>query len=259
MVALGGDSVIRGYEGEIEAYRDAHLYKEATGVAAEAAKAMPRERGVQLMYAFQLAISGEPDKGVALANAQLNGGPDDRDTLVQLSNIELELHRFDAALGHLEKADALSTRPEEHGYIALLRATVLDRDKKYDAAEVAYKQALAVDPNNPTVLNDYGYMLADRGTRLQEALVMVKKAVEIEPQNGSYLDSLGWVYFKLGQYAQGDRAHLDRRQHPRPPGPGVREDRPAQARGRPVGAQHDRVRPHPADRRRPGRRRQGKA
>ena len=200
IIDLGGDNVIRGYQGEVETYRDAHQWKEATAASAEAAKALPKDRGVQLLYAFQLAISGQPDQGVNLAKAQLNGTPEDRDTETSIANIDLQLHRFQDALTHLTKADSLATRPEEHAYIALLRATVLDRDKKYDDAEVEYRKALAIDPNNATVLNDFGYMLADRSVRLPEALKLIQQAVALDPQNGSYLDSLGWVYFKMGQY-----------------------------------------------------------
>ena len=200
IIELGGDNVVRGYQGEVESYRDAHQWKEATAAAAQAAKALPTNRSVQLLYAFQLAITGQPEPGLALANAQLNGTPDDRETHVSIANINLQLHRSADAMAHLDKAAALSTKPDELAYIALLRATVLDRDKKYDAAEIEYRKALAVDPNNATVLNDLGYMLGDRGVRLPEALKMIQKAVELDPQNGSYLDSLGWIYFKMGQY-----------------------------------------------------------
>jgi Tfp pilus assembly protein PilF len=75
-----------------------------------------------------------------------------------------------------------------------------DRQKHYDEAEAEFHKALAIDPQNPTILNYLGYMLADRGVKLPEALTLIRKAVDLDPQNGAYLDSLGWVYFKSGQY-----------------------------------------------------------
>ena len=55
MVDLGGDCASStsdddahicyaesGYEGEVDAYREAHMWKEATAVAADAAKALPK-------------------------------------------------------------------------------------------------------------------------------------------------------------------------------------------------------------------------
>lgn len=211
MVALGGDYALRGYNGEVDTYRDAHQWKEAVSAAAEAAKALPNDRSVQLMYAFQLADTGQSEEGLSLARKQLKGtvgkpAPEDRETLIALSNIDLRLHRSAEAQSYLDKADSLATKPEDHMYVNLLRATIYDHDKQYDQAEAEYKKALAVDPNNATVLNDLGYMYADRGVNLQEALKMIQKAVELDPQNGAFLDSLGWVYFKLGQYGPAEES-----------------------------------------------------
>jgi len=200
MVELGNEYVIRGYQGEVDSYRDAHQYKESLNAASELAKLYPDDRSVQLMYAYQLAEAGKVDEGLALANTQLNHSATDKDTQVAIANIDLRLHRSADAMAHLDKAEALSTKPEDKQTVSLLRATILDRDKKYDEAEVEYRKILSVDPKNATVLNDLGYMLAEHGVRLQEALAMIKKAVEVDPQNGAFLDSLGWVYFKLAQY-----------------------------------------------------------
>lgn len=215
MISLGGDYVIRGYQGEIDALRAAHQFKEALAAASEISSLMPKNKGVQLMYGFQLADTGQVDKGLALATAQLGGTADeDRATRIALSNIDLRTKRSADALTELGKAEALSTKPDDKAYVALMRATVLDHDKNFDAAEVEYRKVLAVDANNVSALNDLGYMLADRGIKLQEALVMIQKAVAFEPQMGEYLDSLGWVQFKLGQYGPAEvnlKKAIDRR------------------------------------------------
>ncbi len=213
MIGLGGDYVLRGYDGEIDTYRDAHQWKEAVATAATAAGAFPKDRGVQLMYAFELADTGQVEKGLTLATAQLNGTATDRDTNISIANIDIRLHRSADAMEHLDKAETQATKPEEHGYIDMLRATILDHDKKYDEAEGYYRKALAIDPNNATVLNDLAYMQAERGVHLPEALAMIQKAVTLDPQNGAFLDSLGWVQYKLGQYGPAEenlRKAIDR-------------------------------------------------
>ncbi len=201
VAALGGDYAVRGYQGEVDGYREAHQWKEATAVAAEAAKALPKERGVQLMYAGQLADTGKPDEGFALAKSQLAGTPDDRDVEIALANMDIRLKRWTDAGTELNKAEALSNKPDEKLYIYFLRGTLADRQKLYEQAEAEFRRALVIDPQNSTVLNYLGYMFADRGVKLPEALTMIRKAVELDPQNYAYLDSLGWVYFKSGQYA----------------------------------------------------------
>jgi tetratricopeptide (TPR) repeat protein len=204
LVDLGGDVVKGGYQGEIDSYRDAHQWKEATAVAEKAAKAFPKDRQVQLMYAGQLADTGHAEQGIALANAQLStppGAPEDRDVYLALAQIYTRNKDYKAAGEQIEKASALASRPDEKLYVNFLRGTLYDRQKMYEPAEAEFRKALAIDPNNATVLNYLGYMFAERNTKLPEALTLIRKAVDLDPQNGAYLDSLGWVYFKSGQYA----------------------------------------------------------
>lgn len=204
MAAMGGDYAKNGYQGQIDAYRDAHQWKEATAVASEAAKALPKDASVQLMYAGQLADTGSAEQGIALAKSQLSTAgntPADREAHLALANIYIRLHKWADANSELTVAETLSIKPEEKLYVYFLRGTLADRQKQYDAAEAQFRRALAIDPQNATILNYLGYMLADRGVRLSEALTMIRKAVELDPQNYAYLDSLGWAYYKTGQYA----------------------------------------------------------
>jgi tetratricopeptide (TPR) repeat protein len=204
LIPLGGDYVKSGYQGQIDAYRDAHQWKEATAVAADVAKAMPNDHSIQLMYAGQLADTGKVDEGVALAKAQLAataGTPDERDSRLALAQIYVRLKRWQDASAQLDSAQALATKPEEKLYVIFLRGTLFDRQKRYDEAEAEFRKALAIDPQNATILNYLGYMLADRGVQLPEALTLIRKAVDLDPQNGAFLDSLGWAYYKSGQYA----------------------------------------------------------
>ena len=204
LMTLGGDYVKSGYSSQVDAYRDAHQWKEATAVAAEVAKAMPNDHAVQLMYAGQLADTGQVDQGVALAKAQLaatTGTPDERDSHIALAIMYTRLKRWQDASSELDKAGALASKPDEKLYVYFLRGSLYDRQKQYDEAEAEFRKALEIDPQNATVLNYLGYMLADRGVRLPEALTLIRKAVDLDPQNYAFLDSLGWVYFKSGQYA----------------------------------------------------------
>lgn len=204
MVELGGDFAKGGYQGEVDAYRDAHQWKEATAAADAAAKAQPKDHAVQLMYAGQLADTGQADQGIALAKAQISSTgstPDDRDAYLALTQIYTRLKRWPDAAAALDRAEGLSKKPDEKLYIYFLRGVLADRQKHYEEAETEFHKALAIDSQNATILNYLGYMLADRGVKLPEALTLIRKAVELDPQNGAYLDSLGWVYFKSGQYA----------------------------------------------------------
>ena len=200
MISLGGENIERGYQGEVDAYRDARQYDKATEVAQEAAAKLPKSQAMQLMYAGQLADSGKAEEGLRIAKAQLNGSPTDHDVQLDLAQIYTRLRRWKEASDELDLAEKTSPRSEDKVYLDFLRGALEERQKHYDSAEGSFRKVLEIDPNNSQTLNYLGYMLADRGVQLDDALHLIQKAVELDPQNYAYLDSLGWAYFKLGQF-----------------------------------------------------------
>jgi tetratricopeptide (TPR) repeat protein len=204
MELLGGDYQARGAQDVVDAYRDAHNWKAALDAAAAAAKAMPTNHDIQLTYARQLADSGKVDEGLKLASAQLAGTPDDRDVYFTIADIDTRDKRWRDASAAIDKADALSTKPEEKAFVAYYRGTVAERQKLFDQAEVEFRRGLQLSPDFAPIENYLGYMLAERGQRLDEAVAMLKKAVNFDPQNGAYLDSLAWAYYKEGQYTMAE-------------------------------------------------------
>lgn len=200
MGTLGGDFQVRGYEGEVDAYRDAHQWAKALDTARTAAEALPANRDLQLSYARQLADNGQREQGLKLANAQLKGTPEDREVFVTLADMEARGKQWKQASEALDKAEALGAKPEDKLFVYYFRGSIAEREKLYDQADAEFRKGLAIDPNYAAIENDYGYMLAQRGVKLSEATDMLKKAVQYDPQNGAYLDSLAWAYFKQGEY-----------------------------------------------------------
>jgi tetratricopeptide (TPR) repeat protein len=189
IIDLGGDEAARGYQDVIDSYRDQKQWSDATKTAQEAVKKLPNGKG---------------DESVQLAKSVLKGGPDDRDSYIMLSQIYMRLKRWKESEDAIAQAEKLATRPEEKEYIRFLQGSIYERQKKYDAAEQAFRQVLQQNPSNSMALNYLGYMLADRNSHLEEALTLIKKALDLDPQNSAYLDSLGWAYFRLGNYDQAE-------------------------------------------------------
>ncbi|MCX6640096.1 MAG: tetratricopeptide repeat protein [bacterium] len=77
---------------------------------------------------------------------------------------------------------------------------IYDNRGDTDRAIEVYDQALTIAPEEPLVLNNYAYLLAQKGVRLNEALGMVEKALQKSPDNASYLDTIGWIYYMMGRY-----------------------------------------------------------
>lgn len=201
MVQLGGDMRERGYNDEVETYRDVHDYAKALQVSEAAAKALPKDSDMQTLYAGQLLDTGKADEAFEIANKQLTGKKDDRGVYLSEAQMYFRLRKYPEAIAMMEKAEVFSQKPEDKIYPLFLRASIADKQNKMEEAEKNLKALLAIDPNNAAALNSLGYMYADRGVKLPESVAMLKKAVELDPQNYAYLDSLGWAYFKQGQTA----------------------------------------------------------
>lgn len=65
-----------------------------------------------------------------------------------------------------------------------------------------YEVALALDPVNPSALNNYAYYLAQRCERLDFAEEMAALALRVEPDNANFIDTYAWVYFAKKDYAK---------------------------------------------------------
>jgi tetratricopeptide (TPR) repeat protein len=205
MIDLGGDAAKRGYQGQVDAYRDAHMFDEATQVCRKAVAANPNDRDLKLLLAYELADTGKLDEGLSLANSLLKGDATDRDVYAQISQIQSRLHHWKEAEEALAKEEPYSNgKDEDKANFYFQKGSLAENEKHYEQAEEYFHKVLAIEPDNAITLNNLGYMLADKTSRYSDALKYVRKAVELEPMNGAYLDSLGWAYYKLGQYEQAE-------------------------------------------------------
>jgi tetratricopeptide (TPR) repeat protein len=214
MIDLGGDSALRGYEGQVETYGTAKMFdkaldisRKAVEVSSKAVAASPhdpdlkaKDMDLKLMLAGAMVEDGKTEDGVTLARGLLDNTDHDRAIWLRLGQFYTQMRRWKDADDAYAKASSLTTKKEDRTYLFFLKGALAERQKRYEPAEQLFRQALELDPSSAMTLNYLGYMLADKGARLTEALKLVRKAVEIEPMNGAYLDSLGWVYFKMGQY-----------------------------------------------------------
>jgi tetratricopeptide (TPR) repeat protein len=200
MIPLGDDNTRTGYQDVIDTYREAKQWSQATATAKEAAQKLPNDRELRMVLDAQLADTGDPEKPLADVRSLLKGTPEDHDVYVRLAIMYTRLKRWNEAEDALNKAEQLSTKPEEKEYVYFLRGDTYQREKKFDQAEAEFRKILAANPQSAATLNYLGYMNADRDVRLEESLNYIKQAVSLEPTNGAYLDSLGWAYFKLGKY-----------------------------------------------------------
>ncbi len=96
---------------------------------------------------------------------------------------------------------ALAELPDSTS-LQYLRSIALERQGDLAGMEADLRAILAREPDNATALNALGYTLANRTQRYAEAQALIEKALELEPDEPAILDSYGWVRYRLGDYQQ---------------------------------------------------------
>lgn len=74
--------------------------------------------------------------------------------------------------------------------------------KDYANSDSSYEKALKINPDNIYVLNNYSYYLSLRKENLERAAKMSKRSIELEPNTPSFLDTYGWILYQMGQYEE---------------------------------------------------------
>jgi tetratricopeptide (TPR) repeat protein len=200
----------------MDTYREARDLPKALQVGKDALAKYPKDPAMQSREASLLGENGQTDEAVKMLRSQLTNSEADREIYLNISQVYERSKRYKEAEDAARMAEALPGQPRDNEMVWFLLGAIYEKQKLFDRAEEQFKKALAVDPNNATVLNYYGYMLGDLGQRLDEAEVLVKGALKEEPYSGAYLDSLGWVYYKQNKLADAEttlRKAVDRDSH----------------------------------------------
>lgn len=201
IVELDPDSAARASAQIIETWRAAKELDKAEQEAEAAAKKYPADRTIKVVRASLLADLGRTAESVGVLKSLLDG-KSDRETWLSLAQVYEKAKNFGEQAKAIDEAEKLSLSKDEKELIHFTRGAMLEKTKKYDAAEVEFRKVIEINPSNGSALNYLGYMLADRNVRLQEAHEMIKKAIDSDPNNGAYLDSLGWVLYRLGKFEE---------------------------------------------------------
>ncbi len=137
------------------------------------------------------------------------------EALVQLARSHPQIPDVHRALGDLFRGEerydeaaaaydaAIASLPVEdpsHWVVYYVRGISHERADRWEQAEADFRKALALEPDQPQVLNYLGYSFLEMGQNLDEALAMIERAVAARPDDGHIIDSLGWALYRLGRY-----------------------------------------------------------
>lgn len=159
--------------------------------------------GAQLGRAEALFNMGDTDGAIVQLRALSETHPASVVAQNTLGDFLRRQEQFtDAAEAYSRAIDLLNPPESRHWVVFYSRAIANERAGNWPEAEVDFRRALELSPDQPGVLNYLGYSMTEQGGDLDEALAMIERAVAAEPDNGYYIDSLAWALFRMGRYEE---------------------------------------------------------
>ncbi len=158
---------------------------------------------LQMRRAELMADAGDLPGAVALAEAAVAGEAPARSLLIRFADIARRSgDPAAAARAYVRLASALGKGDADTALRATLliaRAEILLQAGDWDAAQPLIEKAVALQPQDATILNFAGYSALERRIDVAQSLARIEAAWTKQPEDPSITDSLGWAYFLTGR------------------------------------------------------------
>ncbi len=136
------------------------------------------------------------DAARAYASARERGGATD---------VAVKEHRSLLGAGKQDEAATAATRwladhPQDVGMRAYLAEQAL-ATSDFEEAERLYRAVVALQPENPLILNNLAWVAGQLGKN--DAIALAERALALAPESAAILDTLGMLQVEAGQHEQG--------------------------------------------------------
>ncbi|MFZ8836591.1 MAG: tetratricopeptide repeat protein [Flavobacteriales bacterium] len=197
----------------------------------------PRSAILQLLAADFEQTRGNPEAAIDHALIAVDLAPGNPMGWINLIALDAELVRFEEMQVHALQAFELFPLDAEFGYYAGLAALnvgdhnaatetlqrglavvfdnpdleagiqgllgdALHAKNQLEEAFQAYEKSLELVPDNPVILNNYAYYLAESNQHLERALECSERLMQLVPNDANFMDTHAWVLFKNDRFPE---------------------------------------------------------
>ena len=160
-------------------------------------------KNAEIGRANALFFQGEEEGSIEVLIALVRDNPKDIELHTTLGNSLRRSEKFlEASIIYDEAILLIENKGLKSWFEYYAKGICNERLGNWELAEVDFRKALAIEPNQPSLLNYFGYSLVEKGIHLEEALDLIKRAVRGQPNDGYITDSLGWALYRLEKYSE---------------------------------------------------------
>jgi tetratricopeptide (TPR) repeat protein len=129
--------------------------------------------------------------------------PDDPDIIANQAALSFTLGDTIEANRHIEKYVTIrKKRSASEADIRTDLVWIYTEGSVLDKAEAIHREALSLEPENPTRINNLAYFLINEDRNIEEGLEHVDTALKLSPDNYNFLHTKGWGLYKQGKYQE---------------------------------------------------------
>ena len=167
-------------------------------------------KNAEIGRANALFFQGEEEDSIEVLIALVRDNPKDIELHTTLGNSLRRSEKFlEALIIYNEAILLIENKGLKSWFEYYAKGICNERLGNWELAEVDFRKALEIEPNQPSLLNYFGYSLVEKGIHLEEALDLIKRAVRGQPNDGYITDSLGWALYRLEKYSEAV-THMER-------------------------------------------------
>ena len=135
----------------------------------------PLKMGADIQIALELDSMGKSDEAMHRLTEIAAARPHDVEALSALAELQRSAKKYvEAAATYDQAITAVGIPQRDNWTLFYFRGICNERSKQWPKAEMDFKKALELNPDQPLVLNYLGYSWVDQGLNLEEAFKMLR-------------------------------------------------------------------------------------
>jgi tetratricopeptide (TPR) repeat protein len=197
-----GPSDLQPLAGLVNTYEAEHQPDRALELMQAEAQKAPESTGKAALLVATEEAAGKPDLALAELQKLAAQHPKSAEVQIQIAKLQTKQGHPEEALQALRHAQQLA--PDAKG-LDFSIGSLEDQLGRKPEALASYRKALAKTPDDPVLLNNLAFLMAETGGNLDEAQQMVITAIRKAPKLPQLRDTLAWV--ELKQHNQAAALH----------------------------------------------------
>jgi tetratricopeptide (TPR) repeat protein len=113
------------------------------------------------------------------------------------------LQQFPGAISSLNTALEIGNGEKRFlGDIYSLLGDAYHATGQHHQSDSSYEKALSIRPKDAMIMNNYSYYLSLRGENLDKAEQMSRQSLLLEPESPTYMDTYAWILFRQEKFSE---------------------------------------------------------